>query len=249
MYPKTFFADEHRPVPQNGTCFVLMPFAHQFLAVYTTIVVALEGDELGFSCKRADDFVGGGHIIEDILMNIGSSEIVIADLTTKNANVFYELGITHMVKDVRSVIIITQQIDDVPFDLQSFRCITYQQDGQGLQELKRDLIEAVKAVASRAYKFSVEEGKVYEFPIKIMGKGRYLYDFRIPGIYTGGSAAKLQINVTRHALQEPPSTSSEVYGLMCGESIPMRVIPFSLKLEKVEERTAYFVLVPDTKKS
>ena len=246
MYPKTFFEDKKDMKSEKGTCYVLMPFAEQFREVYLKISETIEGDELGFICRRADDFFGGGHIIEDVLRNIGTCEILIADLTTKNANVFYELGITHMVKDIRNVIIITQHMDDVPFDIQTYRYIKYEQNDQGLKKLKHDLIEAVKPITFRSYRFEVMEGTIYKFPEKLLGKGRYMYDFRIPQVYAGGNGAKFLLEITRHAVQEPPHTYSESYGIMSGESIPMHVIPYSLKLERVDRGIAYFMLVPES---
>ncbi len=91
MYPKEFFNKSHRV--KNAQCFVLMPFAQEFTEVYDKIVEALEDPQLAFSCKRADEIFGSGHIIKDILKLIAESEIIIADLTSRNPNVFYELGI------------------------------------------------------------------------------------------------------------------------------------------------------------
>ena len=136
MYPKDFFEQQKISV-KNGQCFVLMPFAPNFTEVYEVIKTAIEGPELGFSCDRADQLFGGGHIISDILRCLAASEIVIADLTTKNANVFYELGIAHTVKDMQKVLILSQDINDVPFDLRHLRYIRYLPNQEGLSVLSR----------------------------------------------------------------------------------------------------------------
>lgn len=91
MYPKEFFA-HGAPQQRNGTCFVIMPFADTFTEVYETLREAVESPEVSFDCIRADDLVGGGHIIRDILRGVPEAEVVIADLTGRNPNVFYELG-------------------------------------------------------------------------------------------------------------------------------------------------------------
>ena len=95
MYPKQFYALTELQ-QQNGKCFVLMPFANEFLEVYESIREVIEGYELNFVCLRADDLLGGGYIMDDVLRGIGEAEIVIADLTGRNPNVFYELGIAHI---------------------------------------------------------------------------------------------------------------------------------------------------------
>ncbi|HZT58920.1 MAG TPA: hypothetical protein VFA21_09870 [Pyrinomonadaceae bacterium] len=126
MYPKKFF-DPDPPKPLNGRCFVIMPFAEKFDEVYATIKETVEADEVGFICLRADDISSSGYVMEDVLKKIGESEIIIADLTERNPNVFYELGIVHMVKDANKVIMLAQDIEAVPFDLRPFRCIVYKQ--------------------------------------------------------------------------------------------------------------------------
>jgi hypothetical protein len=66
MHPKTFF--ETSAIHSHaGKCFVLMPFAQNFNEVYETIREVIQGSNLGFSCVRADDIIGGGHIINDIM--------------------------------------------------------------------------------------------------------------------------------------------------------------------------------------
>jgi hypothetical protein len=89
VYPKECF-DQQAPHAESGRCFVLMPFAAQFDEVYETIVEAIQGPELYFVCSRADELFGGGHLLEDILCLISTAEVVIADVTQRNPNVFYE---------------------------------------------------------------------------------------------------------------------------------------------------------------
>jgi hypothetical protein len=108
MYPKHFFARQNIR-EEKGLVFVLIPFASAFLPIFTAIRdVVQEG--LGMRCVRADDLYTPEPIMEAILRGIGQAEIVIADLTGRNANVFYELGVTHALKD--RCIILSQNIDD-----------------------------------------------------------------------------------------------------------------------------------------
>jgi hypothetical protein len=243
MYPKSFFQNS-RSAAQNGTCFILMPFAPRFDEVYAAIVDAIEGPALNFLCKRADDVFGGGHIIEDILRGIAESEVIVADVTSKNSNVFYELGIAHMVKDVEKVIIITQEMDDIPFDLRQLRCIVYEQSEQGIRRLKSQLTSAVEQVSEPAFRFTVKMGKPFIFQKHLMGEARYLYSFEIPELFVGSGSAKFLIRILRHALREPDQeVSMNPCGILCGEEIPFRAIPWKLKLVKVTEDTAFFSLL------
>lgn len=61
--------------------------------------------------------------MHDIWGLVASSRVLLADLTGKNPNVFYELGLAHAAH--KPVLLLTQTLDDVPFDLQSLRIITY----------------------------------------------------------------------------------------------------------------------------
>jgi len=99
-----------------------MPFDKEFDAVYTDLIKpAFEA--VGYDVKRADDIVSHQNILKDIVRSIARADLIIADLTSLNANVFYELGIAHSLQ--KPVIIIAQSIDEVPFDLASYRVIQY----------------------------------------------------------------------------------------------------------------------------
>lgn len=75
-----------------------MPFAPVFDEIYETIRETIQGPELSFHGTRADELQGGGYIIDDILRETAEAGLIIADFTGRNPNVFYELGITQIVK-------------------------------------------------------------------------------------------------------------------------------------------------------
>jgi hypothetical protein len=102
--------------------FVIMPFDAELNEVYSAFIVpALE--EAGYSVRRADNLDGQKNILRDIVEWISKSDLILADLTGLNPNVFYELGMAHAL--LRPVILMTQNIDELPFDLRSYRVITY----------------------------------------------------------------------------------------------------------------------------
>lgn len=114
---------------------LMMPFLGEFNLVYTKISTAIQA--LGYECQRADNFWLHAHIMQDIIELICTSGVVICDLSHKNPNVFYEAGIAHTLG--KEVILITQSMDDVPFDLRSLRCITYLNNGEGCDRLVADI--------------------------------------------------------------------------------------------------------------
>ena len=141
IYPKSFFETSSVDfIPR--TCFVLMPFDKSFDELYQEVLKECL-EESNFKVIRADELYGSKPIMEDILGGIESAEIVIADLTGKNPNVFYELGIAHCRKENDNMIIITQELDDVPFDLKPYRIIQYQPSISGAKALKKQLTNTI----------------------------------------------------------------------------------------------------------
>lgn len=103
-------------------CFVLMPFEQQIDQFYQEYVKKpLEG--AGLVVRRADDISKSSLIMDDIWQSIVAADLIVADLTNRNANVFYELGLAHSRR--KDVILIAKEIRDVPFDLSSVRVLLY----------------------------------------------------------------------------------------------------------------------------
>lgn len=123
--------------------FVLMPFAEEFRPIYDEIVKPVV-EQFGLNCVRADDLYGSKAIIEDIWKLINEAKIIIADVTGKNANVFYEIGLAHAVG--KEVIIISQAIEHVPFDLRHLRCFIYRDSVAGFRRLESQLQQALSTI-------------------------------------------------------------------------------------------------------
>lgn len=147
IYPKDFF-EKNRPRISQGLCFVIMPFQDPLNAVYDE-VISKTLLECGLTPVRADKVFDTGPVMISIMQKIGEAEVIIADVTGRNTNVFYELGMAHVVKD--KVILITQAIDDVPFDLRHFRVIVYGQDSEGLSMLREDLLQTLTSLGVRRH--------------------------------------------------------------------------------------------------
>jgi hypothetical protein len=80
---------------------------------------------------------------------------VIADLADRNPNVYYELGLAHMCKPVEKVVLLSQEIDAIPFDLRAFRHIEYQQSETGRATLIRELRQAVSSICAPVYRLPI----------------------------------------------------------------------------------------------
>ena len=103
-------------------CFVMMPFADQFFLNYEEAIrPALEA--AGLRGVHAGEIFGTREIMEDIWESICTARVVIADVSGRNPNVFYELGIAHTMG--KECVVLTQASHDVPFDITSRRYIQY----------------------------------------------------------------------------------------------------------------------------
>lgn len=122
---------------------VMMPFSSDFNGVYEEIKNACS--DVGLSGKRADELWDNSTIIQDIVDLICCSSIVIADLTKRNPNVFYEIGIAHTLG--KHVIPITQNEEDVPFDLRHHRHIKYYNNAEGWNALHSQLVSRLETLS------------------------------------------------------------------------------------------------------
>jgi hypothetical protein len=105
------------------SCFVMQPFAAP-LGEYFEKIFKPAVEKAGLTPVRADaDIFGTGKIIDQVWRGINSAKILIAELTTRNPNVFYELGLAHALN--KPVILISSNEIDVPFDLQHIRVVYY----------------------------------------------------------------------------------------------------------------------------
>jgi hypothetical protein len=132
--------------PKDDHAFVIMPFEQKWSNVVWQTVKNTMTD-LRFKCIRSDE-QHGQQIPEDIWKGICEAAIIIADVTGSNPNVYYELGIAHVLG--RRVILLTQNINDLPFDIRTHRHISYkpprkpQRYKPEMRELSKELKERVQ---------------------------------------------------------------------------------------------------------
>lgn len=128
--------------PRNDVIAVMMPFSPAFEQVYSSIVRA--GASTGLSVRRADQVWGHSTIIHDILELINHAAVVVCDLTGRNENVFYELGVAHAWG--KPVVPITQSDTDVPADIRHHRYLPYLNNSEGRLDLETQLGKRLKTL-------------------------------------------------------------------------------------------------------
>ncbi|HHT9116758.1 MAG: sigma-54-dependent Fis family transcriptional regulator [Planctomycetes bacterium] len=140
---------EGRWIPiETDYCFVLMPFSDvsDVQNVYQQHIKPVAEGRCRLRCERADDIHDISGIMQSVWESINRARFVIADLTGRNSNVFYELGIAHTLG--KPVIIVTQSLDFVPFDLRHLRCIIYEYKPGKIKKFEESLEKTIRRVLS-----------------------------------------------------------------------------------------------------
>lgn len=118
--------------------FVLMPFDTEFDRIYEDLI-APPFKEAGYDVRRADSVTDQQNILRDVVEGIANASLIVADLTSLNPNVMYELGIAHGMN--KPTIMLTQSIAELPFDLRSYRAKSYTTLHWDAEALKGHLAE------------------------------------------------------------------------------------------------------------
>jgi hypothetical protein len=143
----------------GDSCFVVMSFAGAiggyFQHVYEPAI-----KKAGLKAVRADaDIFGTGKIIDQIWSGINAAKVLVAELTTKNPNVFYELGLAHALD--KPVVLVSSNEEDVPFDLRHIRVIYYNVTdpfwGQKLiEKVAENILSALKNPEEAVFKRALD---------------------------------------------------------------------------------------------
>ena len=110
-------------IAPTDSCFVMMPFASP-LGDHYGLIYEPAIRNAGLKAVRADDDIfATGKIIDQVWTGIGAARVLVAELTSRNPNVFYKLGLAHALK--KPVVLVSSNEADVPFDVRHIRVIYY----------------------------------------------------------------------------------------------------------------------------
>lgn len=129
--------------PQNPKLIsVMMPFSPSFSGTYTAIERVAQ--YMGLECVRADSIWDNSTFIQDIFDIIYCAKVVIVDFSGRNPNVMYETGIAHTLG--KTVVPITQSVDDIPSDLGHHRALKYLPNEEGYRDLSNELYKRLQTI-------------------------------------------------------------------------------------------------------
>jgi len=128
--------DETLSTAPKPFVFVLMPFNEDFDDIYK-LGIKEAAKEVGAYAERVDEQIFNEGILERIFNQISKADVIVADMTGRNPNVFYEVGYAHALGKI--VLLLTQKADDIPFDLKHKQHIIYGNGGSKIQSLRSEL--------------------------------------------------------------------------------------------------------------
>lgn len=131
---------------EKPQCGILMPFGGLFDEIYDHNIRPAVVDS-GYNPLRADELWKHQIIMNDIFDMIYHSAAVVADLTGRNPNVFYELGLAHVLG--KTVVPIVQDENDIPFDLRHHRYLKYSPTTEGRKSLGPQLEARLRELLSQ----------------------------------------------------------------------------------------------------
>jgi hypothetical protein len=130
------------PADQQIDVFVLMPFKAKLEQIYSKHMKKM-AEKLGLRMLRADEIFSPKPFMEKVWDGICAAQLILADCTEKNPNVFYEIGMAHAVG--KNVVLITRSDKDIPSDIKHFDYILYDYDPEGVETLLEKLSNFLNA--------------------------------------------------------------------------------------------------------
>jgi hypothetical protein len=129
---------------ERGDVFVVMQFS-DFEELYADVIVPTVKHFSGLRPYRSDEVFGPGSIIRDVERGIERAQIVIAEITPANENVFYEVGYAHALGKP-TILLVNESKPKLPFDLSGYRCLFYQNSIGGKSKLEDGLQKHLQAI-------------------------------------------------------------------------------------------------------
>ena len=222
--------EEYKPTTPKPFVFVLMPFAKEFDDIYKFGIKGA-AEDAGAYAERVDEQMFDEGILERVFNQINKADVVVSDMTGRNPNVFYEVGYAHALGKV--VLLLTQDADDIPFDLQHRPHIIYEKSIEKLRKALGERLEwaigesrrrSLPRVA-RSFVLSIEGVRV---PEDELGE-----DAPVVDIDPSEKLYRLRVNVLNSSEQE----SSAITYIYLSATTDSPLLPYTLVRGGLKELT------------
>lgn len=139
----SIFVSNYSVEAYKPKAFVVMQFGDQYDDVYNDVVKEVCKD-YDVNVLRADEVMGSGLIISDIAREIYESQLIIADITPTNPNVFFEVGYSMALG--KQMIMLAKKDTPLPFDIAGFRVLFYKDSIGGKKLLEEGLRKHIDSI-------------------------------------------------------------------------------------------------------
>jgi len=167
-----------------------MPFDDEFSDIYKFGIKGA-AEDVGAYAERVDEQIFTEGILDRIFTQISKADVVVADMTGRNPNVFYEVGYAHALGKI--TLLLTQAVEDIPFDLKHRQHIVY---GGKIETLRKELGERLRWAVETSRRvrtpLSSERLTLYVYGLEAVGPGSVT---EIPALEAVSSVADFTVPV------------------------------------------------------
>lgn len=135
-YPPLFARKDYKVIPKS--CFALLPNNDIGQQTYNELINPVM-NEIKHKCVKSEQIFNSVSVLDEIWDRLNTVDLIVADITGRDADVFYLTGLAYGLG--KRIIYLTQDQEDVPFDLKERSCLVY-----SLKSYK-EAMEAQKALA------------------------------------------------------------------------------------------------------
>lgn len=205
--------DDFAPKSPKPYIFVLMPFESKFNDIYKFGIKG-SAQDAGAYVERIDEQIFIEGMLDRLFNQIGKADVIVADMTGRNPNVFYEVGYAHALNKI--VLLLAQNANDIPFDLKHDQHIVY---SGSIETLKRELTKKLKrAIAESAVKrdgtpqsdfidFVLDGFRLHSAPLGVNG-----LTIKIARRLEESDIVNLKVEINNRMLRDsPPLESAYIY--------------------------------------
>lgn len=135
--------EDFKVVKKRPTAFVAMQFDEPGNTIYREVIQPV-AESVDLDVVRIDEIDRPGIIFQEIQKNIENANVVIAEITAPNQNVFYEVGYAHALN--KPTILLAQRHRELPFDIRSYRVIFYDDSIGGKPLIEKTLRNHLRSI-------------------------------------------------------------------------------------------------------
>lgn len=140
---KQITVDNYTIQAERPRAFVVMKFSPAYEDIYAKVIKDI-CEKFDLDAIRADEIYGPGFIIRDIIQQVVSAQLIIADVSEPNANVYFEVGYALALK--KPIILLAKRGTELPFDIAGFRVLFYDDSIGGKTKIEEGLTQHLSAI-------------------------------------------------------------------------------------------------------